>query len=953
MNEQAARQRAAAAVEKIYGRLMETVIEGGVFNDRIGQPSDDLKKRLAKGTHIDPRRVRLMTISGKGGWSPDPEIAARYAGSRNVTLLDHLLSVARGAMVFAAMDWLLRNPEMEEAFLLRQLAGIAAIALLHDLDKDLRLARDADLSLDDIEAALNRYRLSEFLTAFGVEPSPAHLRYLIDKVEGTQAHRHDDPPPPRTLETLPPYVALADKLDGAWLSTDPEQGGLSGVQQRLQRDQTLASDLLRRWRTIDLFDPHHPFLLDELQRWLSWFSKRHSGTPPLIEQHLDGRLFMLLPEQEADAVIDQALGRLLRALPFGLEMTVSNRGLPQLHGIRPSYESLGSFLQETPEPRELAKLFQIQADLRPVVGDDLDQLLEETGLTVQWPNKAAGLLTPFSKPDDLMQEPVFTDAALLALLLHLKADLPNRSPIPDSDAREAQLLQRLDGAMRPEWIEAVADALSRRSLTALWAAARGLEDADTQDAIWGAEGLLQEWLEGNDDHAGLASCIHGKGDEVSTAVERHFRQLLEGRRVSPAEETGLGRCLFTNEPMPLKETIDSTTGLYEVKKSAFSGRDGRPENILNATGHTNVSAVSLAEHKLRKQVHGEQGGRADGIPALISTPATSGLFGGLAMADDKSVPAMSLYDLAREDKKGRVLIGPEPLRNRYRMARLESIPGRTADQADQLRLFLKAALRLGRPIHVFRGLPTSQPAFFYFDAMPRLLESLIGGKALRLEQIPAAIAELTLAHTLLDTPGLGYEVLRLYADPHTRLAGIALAWCVLNDRNSKDGHTLKTLRSRFDDATKEPTVMNSPDAPLIRLAQSAAEIQRYVGASASTSRQLMVFKLGFDALETARASGISDRDSLFNAVAGEIQQNLERRDEQAKRGGPLVDGCLKAAEILVDEVWLGICKGRAPTQRQRRIFGSIYRMSLLQTYRQRYADREHEQPEAETDTADN
>lgn len=947
MSERDARQRAAAAVEQVYGHLMEAVIENGVFNDRIGEPSDTLKKRLAKGTHIDPRRVRLMTISGKGGWSPDSRVAARYAGSRNVTLLDHLLSVARGAMVFAAMDWLLQNPEMEEELLLRQLATIAAIALLHDLDKDLQLPRDVDLALDDIATALERYRLNAFLGAYGVELTPAHFRSLIDRVEGTQAHRHDDPSPPRVTNPLPPYVALADKLDGVWLSTDPESGGLNGVQQRLQRDQTLSSDLLRRWRTIDIFDPHHPFLLDELQRWLSWFSKRLSGTSPLIEQHLDGRLFMLLPEQEAEGIIDQALGRLLRALPFGLEMTVSVRGLPQLHGIRPDYEKLAEFIQQT-NPGELAKLFYIKAELRQPLTEDLDELLEQASLSVQWPNKTSGLLTPFSKPDDLMQESAFTDAALLALLLHLKAAIPNRSPIPDSDAREQQLLRRTD-APRPDWIESIEDSLSRRSMTALWVAALGLDEPDIQEAIWGAEGLLQEWLESNEDHAGLASCIHGKGDEVSAAVERQFRQLLEGRRVSPEDEAGLGRCLFTNEPVPLKESIDSTTGLYEVKKSAFSGRDGRPESILNDTGHTNVGPVSLAEHKLRKRAHGEQGGRADGIPALVSTPATSGLFGGLSMTDDKSLPAMSLYDLSRQEiKKGRVLKGPETMRNRYRMARLESIPSRTADQTDQLRMFLQAVLRLGRPLHLFRGLPTSQPAFFYFDALPRLLESLIGGKALRLEQLPAAIDELTLAHTLLDTPGLGYEVLRLYAGPQTRLAGIALAWCVLHDRKSKDGHTQKTLRSRFDDATKKPTVMNSSDAPLIRLGQAAAEIQRYVGASASTSQQLMIFKLGFDALETSRASGISDRDSLVNAVAGEIQLNLERRDKQAQRGGPLVDGCLKTAEILVDGVWLGICKGRAPTQRQRRIFGSIYRMSLLQTYRQRYADREEEPAETET-----
>ena len=42
----------------------------------------------------------------------------------------------------------------------------------------------------------------------------------------------------------------------------------------------LATDLLRDWAVIDLFDPHHPFLVDELQRALSACCK---PIPPLIE----------------------------------------------------------------------------------------------------------------------------------------------------------------------------------------------------------------------------------------------------------------------------------------------------------------------------------------------------------------------------------------------------------------------------------------------------------------------------------------------------------------------------------------------------------------------------------------------------------------------------------------------------------------------------------------------
>ncbi|WP_006788288.1 hypothetical protein [Thiorhodospira sibirica] len=942
------KQRACAAVENVYARFMAEVIEQGVFADRLGEASELLKKRLAQGTHIDSRHVRLMLLSGKGGWDSDPERAARYAKNRNVTLLDHLLSVARGAMLLAALDWLLQNPDMDETLLLRQLAMLAALGILHDLDKDQQLVRDQAIPLQAIAQALQRYRLDSFLAHYAIRLGPEQVRYLIVKVEGTQAHRHPDTPAPREMEFLPAYVALADKLDGIWLKTDPSEGGLNGVIQRLRSDQTLSSVTLRDWYVIDIYDPHHPFLLDELQRWLSYFSKRLGGIPPLIEQHQDGRLFMLIPDAAAADIIRQASVRLVKSLPFGLEMTVSVRGLPQLHGLAVSYVDLDAFVRDTAKSDDLAKLFAIKADQKAVISDALDALLENTALSVQWPTKNTGLISPFSKPDTLRQEAIFSDAALLALLLHLKVDLPRKSTIPDSETREAQLLAQLETA-RPAWLEAMDDGFSRRSMTALWVSVLGAESGDCYQAIWGETGLLQQWLEGNETHPGLASGIQGKGTEVNAAVQLHVQQLLGKQRVAPPDESGHGRCLFTNAPVALSDSIDSTSGLYEVKKSAFSGRDGRPESLLNETGHTNVSAVSLAEHKLRKHVHELQGGKAEGIPALISTPTTSGLFGGLSLQDERGFQAMSLYDLSRNEiKKGRVLRGTEALRGRYRIARLEAIPSTTAKQVEQLRMFLQAALRLGRPVHIFRGLPTAQPAFFYSDALPPLLVNLLGGQALRLEQIPTAITELELAHTLLDTPGLGYEVLRLYASPQTRLGGIALAWCVLHDRDHKTRHVLQSLQSRFHDATKELISMSHHDAPLIRLAQAAAEIQRYVNPSAAIGRQLMVFKLGFEALESARASGINDRDSLINGAAGEIQLNLERRDEQAKRGAPLVEGCLQVATILVDEIWLGLCKGRSPTQRQRRIMSSIYRMTLLQSYRQRYAENSEAAKETET-----
>ena len=85
------------AVE-VYGAFLEECVLAHVADDRRGQPPK------VSASRIDGRPVRLVAISGKGGWSDDPILAERWAKNDNISLLDHLLSVARGALMFWLAD---------------------------------------------------------------------------------------------------------------------------------------------------------------------------------------------------------------------------------------------------------------------------------------------------------------------------------------------------------------------------------------------------------------------------------------------------------------------------------------------------------------------------------------------------------------------------------------------------------------------------------------------------------------------------------------------------------------------------------------------------------------------------------------------------------------------------------------------------------------------------------
>lgn len=925
-------ERATQLAGQVYADFMAQVVERHVFhkNDRLGSLGSQQEKAIDQNKQIDRRIPRLMAISGKGGWHPDPVKWERYAKNTNVTLLDHLLSTVRGAVLLYALDGLGRNPDMDEARLRALLSRIAVIAFLHDLDKMLELERGAELPLEDVAAALERYGIPAFLEHAGLEPLTAdQARYLIEKVESSESGRHfPEVLPARDYERLTGYVGLADKLDGVWLSSEPDKGGLDGVLNRLRKDSTLHEDLLRHWKAVDLYDPHHPFLLDELQRWLSFMSVHLAGVPPLIEVHQDGRLFVLLPGWGYDGIVEEATKRLCRHLPFTLEMTISVRGLPALQNGTPGHEALRAFVDELPA-RDLGRLFLVKASLQDRLTPRLDERLGELGLSPRWPKQGGALITPYPDPAGLgpSAQRRLKQAAHLALLLNL--NLGSIKEVADSAEREQQLRQAA-GQSRPEWLEAIDDPPSRRAMTALWCMAESETDPDITDRVWGAEGLLKTWLEGTAETPGFNRFISGRGAWVAKNVAERLRRLLKQQRVVSPDEAQTGRCLFTDEPLSFDDTIDQALGLYEVRVSAFSGRDHRPESLTSEAAHTNVSPVSVAEHKFRAKAHERQGGKPDGVPALISSPSTLGLFGGLALSSDEAMRGMSIYDLARLDpKKGVVYGGHEHYRGRYRIARFERLAERIADQVNQLRLLLQACRRTGRPLHVFRGLPTPQRAFFHYDAMPRLLAELIGGNSLRLEQIPAALDRLDTARILLETNGLGYDVLRLYANPHTRFQALCFAWCHLRDSGKPNENLLDEYFTHRENLT-----MSTQDAALVRFGESAAKIQRRPGYQASGNEEMLVFNLCLEFTLGARAIGQADESSLVNGIASELEVNLVRKNKAAARqhreNDPLRTGCLDVAGQFVREVWNGVLKGRPPSQRARRILGSIYRMAFLQ-----------------------
>ena len=955
------------AVE-VYGTFLDECVVARVSKDRDGP---DGKK---SDTKIDGRPVRLVTISGKGGWSPDPVLAERWERNDNISLLDHLLSVARGALMFwladAPRSW---SSETDLAEIERLAYAVVCIAFLHDIDKDLDLPRGAEINVADVEERMRRYGIDEFLANRRIRISPAAMLNYIEEVEGTQAARSPAAPDyDRGIAATCRYIELADKLEGQFTSRE-QSAGVDGVLSLLEHWPAIQDGGLKQWEKVEFHDHLHVFLLDCFQRVLSATCKTLTGRPPLIEVVHDGRLLCVIPREYADDVKKKTLDSFLNDLPYGLRFAVNNRFACEFVGGAASWEACRAVMK--PRGNWDSKFINLLALPRSFARDhreEIDALFDAAGMTTSWSSfddSAVGATVkpaldhPRGDAGDLDMEPAHALAFLAIALNHV--DGKRKAAAPSADCRERELVEYLkaEGRQPPEVVASVSDkdGRVRRVLLALWAIGEIWRFADDDpddaqellDAILGRDGLVGLWLEGDDSRLGLSSQIEDVSSAIVNALRQRFTAYLSGR---PAMSFDIGnspkRCILCNQPVGASWRVSTASRAHGIKASAFSGRDGRNDHLASPSGDTHLCPVCLAELQLRQNAQDEFRGSGD-LPPLISSPVTIGLFGGLAFESEAADKSMGLHDLNRlEIKKGSVYYGLDCQTRRIRVARLETLPNTDKELVARLHMTLRATRRLGRPIHIFRGAPRKHPAIFHSDALPAWLERLLLGGSLRIEQLPDALSKLELFEKMAEAPGLGIEWAKQLADPYptTVLGALCVAWTLAVDRRGNGGNKDQAW-SLIEEKTREQALVhigktggeqvslkNNQD-PLIRLAWLATRIQKRIGIGASANKQLLCWKTALEFYPSAIRSTAQDSTALILGLAGTLEEELTRKGNAAAkkhRGDlPLDQACIEFATHFADEVWPNVFKSKEPTSQEQRRAAAIYRFALLEAYRER------------------
>lgn len=929
-------RQSIALVREIWSDL-QTIVIARSMSSRVGRLSEAQAKRVDAGQAIDLRLPALMSLSAKG--------SSRFLDFYNVTALDHFSSVSRGALMLAEMD-LRQDLSVEERRPL--LALDAAFGFGHDANKPYGV-EGKDLTADQAAEFFATTGLSDFLKKYGFSFTGAQILALIQSVESGQGHSLAAfaPVDPRHRDAVRRYVRMADQLDSASLKFKPDVGG-----RVLRKLQALAPNLMRRpehvadQKIVSLDMPHLSFLLDLVQREMGAACRALTGFDPLIEISTGTRLTLLLPGGAADAITERAVENVVADIPFDTEILVDPLGTPKIGGATPvPARFLETIRAAAAGPKgNLAAAAAVKVvDLEKRL-EDMRALFSEVGLPFSPPKKANKNASVLSVPAS--QDPAFETAVeflAIAAALGLAVSDP-RSGAPATRDRIAALEEAVSGALgpAPDWFASL-DPLSLRTLAAARAVSALRQDKDQhlRDRILGRGGLVEGWV---------TACVKGRDDRslrIREQVAARLRTMLAGDPIILPDDGTMIGCAITGEPVEASQAIGPEDGLYGLKSSAITFRSGRPENRTSDKGHTVVGPLAYADLRLRTRAFSRSKG--GGLPILVASPGERGLFGGMVRGMGQL--ELGLYDILRADvSKGTTYLGWESSVRPVRLARYEEYPSRLADRLDFVRMALEATLRFGRPMHLFRGLAQARPEFFYADFLDPEIAQVLGGRSLRLDQIPAALKRLQLASLIAGTSGLGMTVFKKYASSHP-FEGAVLAWTAFEGSDGQ-GHASAAagLHQQLIEMEKIMTPAE-PVSAVVRLGRLAASIQSPVTGKSSNNEKSLVFRVAVEGAKAAWLAGMKDRDGLIAAISGRLVEDLRRSDlvsaASRRNGATLEEAAGDFAALFVDEVWHGPFKGRPPANETLRTMNAAFWWSFLTSSREtRAAEKAASTPSA-------
>ncbi len=947
---QEANMRASDLIREIRDAFDNTILPRILHADnRIGIIDDKKGKALASGKIIDLRIPAFLAVSGKGG--------PGHKEYTNVSLFDHASSVAMTAATLAVVDLL--ASQIDEDEILQAAAVAFSVGLMHDADK-LCGKEPCDILIEDICRIHDAYGINAFLNRFGVDLSSEQFAGLIDLDEVRTTDRR---PVPRSsdkfLNIVRRHVRFADVIDSTWLKGLPSET----VHKVLDAWTTKTTRLFNPnafsdVRPLIVSDRHHPFLLSEFALCVEVLCERRTGMRPLIHAVRDETLISLLPVSDFEVIIDEATNFLAESVPFQTTINIKPAGNPEVGGDCPSWHDIESIFANTIPTGSLRNILAVKKTDLATYQDEIGNILSSANCPAA-AVKPAGMQHPLVSPvsRDSSSYPNVLLASLTAFAIKLPRLSKSQANAHLSRKAREEFVRNALRTFLPDWVDQIHD-LTRRSIIAVIAAREAAINQNLNTVLL-AE--FNTWFQPN----GILAGMPDKATPVRNAVKARYLALSHGiaiRSNSDVPQDESAQCLITGEAVSREDRIGGSDGLYGIKTSAISYRHGRSEDRFREIADVCLSPVSYAEYKLKGVIFVNQGKGGSGeIPIRFSSPTAGGV-SSLTLAtltDRGSQQIFGLFDMARGDrKKGDVYTGLETFIRRAPFGRFETLPTRFADPTKKeigrisfMRMAMKSCLRLGRPLHLFSGLPHPRKEYFYCDCWDPDLRILLGKDGFRLEEIEEAISRLEIVGALAKPRadnGLGLpDIAKTYCNPKTRFAAACTAWAVARDRAlGNDGagtHTTSgiefTLQKFIESEAAKMKASNNLSAPILLGIRAGSIQKRPGGRNRSSARdETFLIQIALDAAASTRSLGMTDETSVIAAVAGRIRTDADRRQDgkgfysaatNRAEGESLDDAIEKFARTFVEQAWFGIFKGRSPATKDRKTFIDAYRFAFV------------------------
>lgn len=911
----------------------------------------ETQEKIDKKLFIDIRVPALMRISGKGGYHLNPELRAKYAANKNVTLLDHLVSVVRGTLAFYVSSL----QDLSDPKVMRNCAKLIVIAFLHDADKILQLERSENLTAEDVAILVERFGIKDFLDLYNIQWSSEQILALISKVETTRDGymRPGETLPSREDAALIEFITLADRLDGCFSSSEPIEKirKIINDADSLPTVQQLFSDI----DFITISDPLHPFVNEEILQGIITASENLTGLPPLFAMHHDGEVNVSVSMKFKDEILEQALELAGHSLQPNMMVNINIRGGIDIIGNKTTLEELTNYYLKKQSRSGKALIFEKKwVDSFPNATD----FFREIGCPLIVPDLDNYDGSTFNAwkglPEDDSRYELINRAALVKTLLSCTDVDIKALNIPKVIKRTEELtdfVSKYSNNSMPDCIED-ADVKSHkhsiRSALSIYAVYLAKSNKDADRDLFGKDGLCDIWLNGCDGRGGLNDQIEPV--DYTNVVKEHFFQIINGLPIRADDEMSESRCHFTNRPMTggTKAGINGKTKLYNVKVSAFSGREGRPEFFNKTKSETLVSPISKAEHFLRFLK--SESSKSSDLAIYISSPSCTGLFGGITLDEDNDSEWVRLTQFVTADLKKATFNDEDGLKKRVFVGRYDTMPDRLYDdfgQVDFIRVVVQAAQRFGRPIHVFKGLPHKSNAFVYFDSLPATVEQALGGREFRIEQLSRVAETLDIMSKLGNDNNFGVSMAQKFADPKTRFSTLCEIRTILDRMSDNDGNSYYSVSKYVDSNLIKMTSnqgglhMSKFDRALINFGEAMAYVQRLPNYNDGANIPEQGMRHALAAVEELRNLKSSDPEALIGTVYSYIEREFSRDNifiSAAKRqseGAPITqsEALMKAAEVFVNEVWLGAFNGQSPLSRTRKVAIALYRWAFIRKAR--------------------